>query len=166
MTTIQASPAERRAAQIAQVLSRAVRHEEADAVDVLRILRHELRRLNTNRKLRIPTRSVGAQAVIDRYGAAGVPKNGSPDALHADHVHPLTEEVLRRTKGVEAWLRELRHLRAVVCVTAAENYALERVERSGVTGPEKYAAAGIAFVVTDEESPVGTVADPALLLAA
>jgi hypothetical protein len=31
-------------------------------------------------------------------------------------------------------------------VTAAENYALEKIERSGVTGTEKYARAGGEFV--------------------
>lgn len=160
MPELPATPAERRAAQIAQVLSRAVRHGEADAVDALRILRHELRRLNTNRKLQIATRSVGAQTVIDHYGAAGVPKNGSPDALHADHVHPFTEDVLHRTKGVEGWLRELAHLSEVVCVTAKENHALQAVEKSGITGPEKYAAAGVAFM-----GPAPTAAAPALAVA-
>jgi hypothetical protein len=38
---------------------------------VLRILRHELRRLNTGNKLKFPTRSVEAQAVIDGCAAAG-----------------------------------------------------------------------------------------------
>lgn len=57
-----------RAAQLAHVLARAVRDGEVAVPDALRGLRHELRRRNTNKKLKIPTRSLGAQAVIDEYG--------------------------------------------------------------------------------------------------
>lgn len=117
--------------------------------DALRVLRHELRRRNTNKKLRIPTRSLAAEAVIEKYGTAGVPKNDSDDALHADHVHPLTEATLRDTDTVDKWVVQLRRLQMVVCVTAAENYRLEGVERSGTTGPAKYELAGIEFT-TDE----------------
>ena len=117
--------------------------------DALRVLRHELRRRNTNKKLKIPTRSVAAEAVIEKYGAAGVPKNDSDDALHADHVHPLTEATLRDTDTVDKWVVQLRRLQMVVCVTAAGNYRLEGVERSGTTGPAKYELAGIEFT-TDE----------------
>jgi hypothetical protein len=94
-------------------------------------------------------RSRGAQRVIDDYGEADVPKNGSLDALHADHVYPLTEATLRRIDSVEQWLVELSRLQLVVCVTAEENYRLERVEREGVTGPEKYAKAGVEFSSRD-----------------
>ena len=142
---------ELRAAQLAHVLARAVRDGEVALPDALRVLRHELRRRNTNKKLKIPTRSLGAQAVIDEYGPAGVPKNDSDDALHADHVHPLTEATLRETDTVEKWLVELRRVHIVVCVTAAENYRLEVLERSGTTGPGKYALAGIEF--TTHELP-------------
>lgn len=127
------------------MLARAVRDEEVAIPDALRVLRHELRRRHTNKKLKIPTRSLGAQAVIDKYGSAGVPKNDSDDALHADHVHPLTETTLRETDTVEKWVVELRRVQMVVCVTAAENYRLELIERSGTTGPGKYVLAGIEF---------------------
>ena len=46
---------------------------------------------------------------------------------------------------MEGWLRELRRLAMVVCVTATENYALEQVEKAGVHGPQKYAAPGVTF---------------------
>jgi hypothetical protein len=36
---------------------------------------------------------------------------------------------------IESVFAILQRLRTVVCVTAAENYALERIERQG-TGPE------------------------------
>ena len=137
--------AELRAAQLAHVLARAVRDNEIDVRTALRVLRHELRRRNTNKKLQIPTRSRGAQAAIDKYGAKGVPKNGSGDALHADHVHPLTEATLRETDTVAKWIVELRRVQLVVCVTATENYQLEVIERGGTTGPAKYALAGIEF---------------------
>jgi hypothetical protein len=151
----------RRVAQIAQVLSRAVRHGEADADAVLRILRHEVRCLATEETLRAATRSVAAQTVVERLGAsAGVPGTRASDLLRAEHVRPFTEHVLHRTKGVEGWLRELERLGEVVCVTAAERTALRAVERAGVTGDDRWAAAGIAFM-----GPVGT-GDVAPLLAA
>lgn len=64
---------------IANVLARAVRDREAEATDALRILHHELRRLNTGKKQTIPVRSVAAQQVIDRYAVQGrqVPNNNS-----------------------------------------------------------------------------------------
>lgn len=45
---------------------------------------------------------------------------------------------------VDAWLRELRRLDQVVCLTAAENETVRRVE-ADFTGPEKYDRAGIVF---------------------
>lgn len=132
-----------REARVAHVLARAVRDGEVAAQDALRILRHQLRLRNTNKALMHPTRSHEAARVIAEYAPGPVPKNGSPDALHSDHVYPLTEEVLRTTLTVEAWLSELARLSAVVCVTAAENYALQQIERGGLTGPAKYAHAGI-----------------------
>lgn len=140
---------ELRAAHLAHVLARAVRDGEVAVVDALRVLRHELRGLNTNRKVKIPTRSLGAQAVIDKYGARKVPKNDSDDALHADHVHPLTVSALRDTDTVEKWIVELRRVGMVVCLTAAENYRLEVIEKSGTTGPEKYVVAGIEFTTRE-----------------
>lgn len=135
-----------RAAQIAHVLARAVREGELVEVDALRILRHELRRRNTNSALGIARRSHGAQASVDKYSPEVPPKNDSPDALHADHVYLFTGDLLQRTNTVDQWIVELERLRTVVCVTAAENYRLEKIERSGRTGPEKYAEAGVTFL--------------------
>jgi hypothetical protein len=45
---------------------------------------------------------------------------------------------------VAAWLRELQRLDQVVCLTAAENETVRRVE-ADFTGPEKYDRAGIVF---------------------
>ena len=97
------SNADRRAARVANVVSRAVRDDEVSTSDALRILRRELRRRSTDKSQSIATRSVQAQAVIDRYGTENVPLNGSSDALHADHVYPLTEELIRATTTVEEW---------------------------------------------------------------
>ena len=149
-----ATASELRAAQVAHVLARAVREKEIAASDALRILRHELRRRNTNKKEQIVTRSRRAQQVIEQYGAGLVPKNSSPDALHADHVYPLTVESINDNRTAEEWLAELRRVAMVVCVTAEENYRLEAIERAGVTGPEKYAQAEIEF--TDAAPPRAT----------
>jgi hypothetical protein len=143
------SDRDRRAAQVAHVLARAVRDRELAAADALRILRHELRRRNTNRAQKIATRSTEAQRVIDAYGAANVPKNASPDALHADHVYSLTEDELYRNDTLELWIDAMRRLRTVVCVTANENYRLESCERGGATGPGKYAQAGVTFTTRE-----------------
>lgn len=130
------------------------------AVDALRILRHELRRRNTNRALGIATRSAEAQRVIDHYGAANVPKNASSDALHADHVYGLTEDELRQNDTLELWIDAMHRLRLVVCVTARENYRLEAWEQKGVTGPRKYPQAGVTF--TTRELPWDVDAQDAL----
>lgn len=129
------------------MLASAYRADDIAAVDALRIMRHELRRRNTNKTLHLQLRSEGAQEAIDRYSGLGlsVPKNGSNDSLHADHVYALTEEHLKRLLTVEDWLAELPRLREVVCVTAAENYLLEQLERAGHQGPEKYKLAGIRW---------------------
>jgi hypothetical protein len=143
-----------RAAQVAHALAGAVRSGDVEAVDALRILKHELRRLNTNRSHTLEVRSRAAQASIDRYAPERPPRNGSDDALHADHVYAFTPELLQETTTVEDWVSELRRLATVVCVTAVENYALEQVERSGIHGPDKYAAAGVTFA-----TPVPWTAD-------
>ena len=151
-------PADIRSARLAHVLAQAVRSGELNPTDALRVLRNELRQRNTNKQLKILTRSVGAQSVIDHYGEQHVPKNDSDDALHADHVHPLTEATLQQVQSVSDWLVELKRLRIVVCVTARENYALELIEKQGFTGPEKYAKAGIVFVGGDAAGlPSGTL---------
>jgi hypothetical protein len=129
------SDRDRRAAQIAHALARAVRDGEVVPADALRILRHELRRRNTNRALTIETRSVDAQRSIDGYDDGAVPKNGSLDALHADHVYSMTETDLYRNNTVPMWISALSLLRTVVCVTAAENYRLEKCEQEGIAGP-------------------------------
>jgi hypothetical protein len=139
------SERDRRAAQLAHVLARAVRDGELPATDALRVLRHELRRRNTNRAQQIATRSGEARRVIEKYGADAVPKNDSPDALHADHVYPVTEVELHRNDTLELWIDAMPRLQTVVCVTAQENYRLEQCERQGMTGPAKYREAGVTF---------------------
>ena len=134
-----------RLAALAAVLARAAIGGEVVATDALRVIKHELRTRNTNKALLAPYRSRGAQEVLDRYAAAGerVPNNNSQDALHCDHVHPLNERDLEGLTTPGAWLERLRELDIVVCVTAAENYALEKVERTGEHGWEKYPEAGV-----------------------
>jgi hypothetical protein len=134
-----------RFAALAAALARASGRREVAPTDVLRVLRHELRRRNTNRALQAPYRSRRAHEVLERAAAAGepVPKNSSPDALHSDHVHPLSERDLLELTTMTAWLERLAHLDTVVCVTAAENHALQQVERTGTSGWPKYAAAGV-----------------------
>ena len=144
MSSNEPATADIRAAQVANLLARGVRDNEIVASDALRIIRHELRRRNTNKKLTIEVRSVGAQTVIDAHGP-NAPKNGSDDALHADHVYPITEETLHQVDSLDRWLEELVRARTVVCVTARENYDLEVVERRGITGPAKYEEAGVTF---------------------
>ena len=130
------------------VLAAAYRNGDIEASDALRIIRHELRRLHTNKKLEIPKRSRQAHRVIRKYAANGdsPPKNGSPDALHADHIHSVTTKQLRSLKTVQQWAKALSRLEEVVCVTAAENYWLEQIEKAGTTGPRKYEKAKITFV--------------------
>lgn len=139
------TPKELRAAHVAHALSRAVRNGEVEQIDALRILKHELRRLNTNKSHMLKVRSVGAQASIDKYAPERPPRNDSDDALHADHVYPFTPALLHEITTVKEWMGELRRLSTVVCVTAKENYALEQVEMAGVHGPDKYATAGVSF---------------------
>ena len=136
-----------RDAALAAVLAQAVRDGNVLATDALRVIRHEMRRRNTNKKLTLPFRSAGAQAVIDDYTRRGepIPKNGSLDALHADHVYELAEADLHSTISVDDWGQLLARARTVVVVTAKENYDLERLERSGTRGPDKYREAGIAW---------------------
>jgi hypothetical protein len=118
MAPLNVDEREPRAARVAHVLARGVRENEVAPADALRIPRHELRRRNTNKALKLPLRSKEAQRVIDEYGPAGPPKNGSNDALHADHLWPLAEETLLETTRVEDWVNELRRLSAVAVVTA------------------------------------------------
>ena len=143
-----------RFAALGAVLARATVADEIEATYALRVLRHQLRIMNTNNALKAPLRSERAQAVIDAHAAVGtaVPKNGSPDALHSDHVHPVTAEDLHRLLTIEDWLDAMPRLTEVVCLTAAENYSLLPHEAAGITGWDKYEAAGIVL------RPVGTTA--------
>lgn len=70
----------------------------------------------------------------------------SSDALHADHIHPVTTKHLKSLKTVQQWTSAFSRLEEVVCVTAAENYRLEEFERAGITVLEKYAKAKITIV--------------------
>lgn len=136
-----------RAAQLASVLAAGVRSNDLHRVDALRVIRHEMRTRNTNKKLGIRPRSVAAQAVIDDYAARSlsVPRNDSPDAMHADHVFALRSEELDRLLTVDDWLEALARFRQVVCVTADENYRLEQLEKAGTDGWRKYETAGITW---------------------
>jgi hypothetical protein len=136
-----------RLARLADVLSEAVRAGRVSAADARRIIVHELRRLNANNKLEIRPRSVGAQNAIEKYAPENPPKNGSPDALHADHYGVPTSAELAAISSVDAWRDVITRIRAsIVCVTAAENYALTNWERKGHRGHDKYQLAGIEFV--------------------
>ncbi len=138
-------------AKLANVLAEAVRTGRVDPQDARSVLVHALRVRQNNAKLQIRPRSRGAQASIDKYAPDPPPPNGSPDSLHADHVYafphtgPRLTEFLRQTTTVDAWLRELGRLDQVVCLTAAENAAVRRVEVD-LIGPEKYDLAGVVFV--------------------
>ena len=106
---LEPSPKGRQFSALASVLARAVTAEEIGPSHALRILRHELRRMNVNRAMKAPMRSAGAQQVIDRYGELGepIPKNGSNDALPCDHVHAVTAEDLRALVTLEDWVASL-----------------------------------------------------------
>ena len=141
------TPRDRRFAALAAVLARAASAGEVADVDALRVIRHELRRRNVNRAIKSGRRSIAAQEVIDRYAAAKmpIPKNSSDDALHSDHVFPLSLSDLQRLQSADAWIAELPRLTEVVCLTAVENYRLEVFEKAGAHGWSKYEAAGIGF---------------------
>lgn len=137
-------------AKLANVLAEAARAGRVDPQDARTVLVHALRVRQNNAKLQIRPRSRGAQASIDKYAPDPPPPNGSPDSLHADHVYcfphtgPKLSEFFSHVTTVDAWLHELRRLDQVVCLTAAENETVRRVE-ADFTGPEKYDRAGIAF---------------------
>jgi hypothetical protein len=147
--------AERNAA-VAAVLAEGVRENKIPWTEAARLIRADLRRLQTNKKQSIPVRSVAAQQVIKEAERLGEtpPKNGSADALHADHVFPLTEFDIKGTITPHDWLTLLTERGQVVCVTAKENYELEQVERSGVNGWAKYEAAGIQLVDSVTGQPI------------
>lgn len=143
-----ASARDLRDARLAAWLAQGVREGHVDASDALRVLRHELRRRNTNKKTGILRRSEAAHAVVLRYAERGVPvpKNSSDDALHADHLYEINAETLQSFDTEQQWLAELHRLREVVCVTAKENYDLMKPEKQGIWGEAKYAAAGITLI--------------------
>ena len=105
MTEPAPTKAERNAA-VAAVLADGVREGRIPWTDAARIIRADLRSRQTNKKLKIPYRSVEAQRVIDECHERGEapPKNGSDDALHADHVFPLTESDVMVTVSPDEWL--------------------------------------------------------------
>ena len=145
-------------AQLANVLAEGVRQGNLRDVDAMRVIRHELRRRNTNKTSSIWPRSTGAQASIDHYAATGAkpPKNDSLRALHADHVWGLQAEDLHRHSSVEDWLTRLAQLRQVACVTAEENYRLQQLEKQGFWGPDKYERAGVTWAPEPApSSPLG-----------
>lgn len=137
-----------RDARLAAWLAQGVREGQVDVSDALRVLRHELRRRNTNKKTAILRRSEAAHAVVVSYAERGepVPKNGSNDALHADHVYTIDADTLMKFSTTQEWLVELARLREVVCVTAKENYELMKHERAGIWGEAKYEAEKISFI--------------------
>ena len=128
-----------RDAALAVVLAQGVRDGIVHPVDALRVVKHEMRRRNTNKHASLPFRSVYAKAGVP------VPKNDSPDALHADHVHELGLADLENAITVDDWLRVLEQARIVVVVTAKENYELEQLENGGIRGPTKYVRAGLRW---------------------
>ena len=138
-------------AKLANVLAEAARAGRVDPQDARTVLVHALRVRRNNAKLQIRPRSTGAQDSIDRHAPDSPPPNGSPDSLHADHIYcfphtgPRLTEFFSRVTTVDGWLCELRQLDQVVCLTATENETIRRVEKD-LTGPEKYAWAGIVFV--------------------
>jgi hypothetical protein len=149
-------------AKLATVLAEAARTGHVDPQDARATLVHALRVRQNGAKLTIQPRSIGAQASIDKYAPELPPPNGSEDSLHADHVYafphvgPKLAEFLNQVTTVEAWLHQLRRLDQVVCLTAAENEIVRRVEHD-VIGPEKYARAGIAFTGATPWSDPATV---------
>jgi hypothetical protein len=149
------SPKDIRFAALAHVLAKAAVAGELEDADALRVIRHERRQRWKKKSLLAPRRSKAAQAVIDRHAEAGtaIPQNGSPDALHCDHVFALGPADLRRLARPEAWLDDLGRLDTVVCVTAAENYRIEQVEKKGVDGWTKYATAEVALTEPVPTSP-------------
>ena len=151
MTEPAPTKAERNAA-VAAVLADGVREGRIPWTDAARIIRADLK---------IPYRSVEAQRVIDECHERGEapPKNGSDDALHADHVFPLTESDVMVTVSPDEWLALLEGIGLVVCVTASENYDLEKIEKSGVTGWKKYDEAKVKVFDIRDGRPVPLPSD-------
>ena len=116
---------------MAAALAAAYRNGDLEAAEALRIIRLELCSLQTYKKLEMPQRSRQAQRVIREYAASAnpLPKNGSVDALHADHIHPVTIKRLKVVITSQQWHTALNRLGKAVSVTAAENYQLQQVER-------------------------------------
>ncbi len=106
LSTMSFNARNERDAALAAVLAQGVREGKVHAVDALRVIKHEMRRRNTNKHAGLPFRSAKAQAVIDECAKAGVPvpKNDSEDALHADHVHELGPADLHNTIAVDDWI--------------------------------------------------------------
>lgn len=139
-----------RFAMLANALAEDYRAGEVLAADALRVLRHQLRKMNTNKALGVPRDlwSVRAAEVQAEHAARGeaVPKNAFDEALHCDHINTLVRADLDHLSTVEEWQDALPRLTAVVVLTARENHSLQKFERAGLNGPEKYAQANIALV--------------------
>lgn len=136
-----------RFAALGAVLARAAESGELEPLVAIRVLKDQLRKRNTNKRDSVQRRSKAVQGVYDRCATQGkpVPKNDSLDAPHCDHLWTLTSDDLSRLQTVDAWLAELPRLDEVVLLTAAENYRLQPFEKQGMTGYQKYEAAGIEF---------------------
>jgi hypothetical protein len=138
-------------ARLANVLAEAARTGRIHPQDARTALVHALRVRKTKNTLAIRPRSTGAQASIERYAPQAPPRNDSTDALHADHVYsfphtgPKLTEFFNQLTNVEAWLQELARLDQVVCLTAAKNELVRRVETT-VMRPAKYELAAVEFV--------------------
>jgi hypothetical protein len=137
-------------ARLAAALSMDCRNCEVRTSDVLRVLRHQLRTLNTNKASTTPSDlwSVRAKEVFDDHTARGerVPPNGFAESLHCDHVYGVRLGDLDRYESIDDWLGAVPRFTAVVVVTARENYRLQRVERKGWDGPLKYEPANVPLV--------------------
>lgn len=139
-------------AKLASVLSSGARAGQVRYEDAGRVLRHELRRMNTRAAKSVPPDlwSAAAKAALEKY-EGDVPPNGSTESLHCDHAFPIVRDTLKRLDGVDAWLGALPTLMEVVVVTAKENYALQRVEREHTDAQEplgvrKYELAKVTLV--------------------
>jgi hypothetical protein len=137
-------------ARLAAALSADSRNHEVRSSDVLRVLRHQLRTLNTNKAVTTPPDlwSVRAKEVFDDHTARDerVPPNGFDESLHCDHIYALRVGDLNRYESIDDWLGEIPRFTAVVVVTARENYRLARAERKEWDGPLKYKPANVRLV--------------------
>lgn len=151
------------------VLARAAGAGELEASFAVAVMKDRLRKRNTNKRTSVPYRSVAANTVFEGSAAVGLTpeKNNSLEAIHCDHVWPLLASDLPGLLTPEAWMAVLPRLDEVVCVTARENYRLQRVEREGFYGWDKYREAGVELVAgSPADLPAHLVAEADQLSAA